>query len=64
MQVWTQWQSEVMTFLQGDFEEELRHTHVGGIEWSSYRDSCVQAEWSPRRRRSACHSRPDLSQVI
>jgi hypothetical protein len=38
MHVWTQWQSEVMTLLQGDFEEELRHICVDDIDRSPLRD--------------------------
>jgi hypothetical protein len=32
MHVWTQWQCEVMTLLQGDFEEELRHFCIDPVD--------------------------------
>jgi hypothetical protein len=41
MQVWTQWQIEVLTFLQGDFEEELWHMRLP-----------ARSSWHKLRRKS------------
>jgi hypothetical protein len=43
--VCAQWQSELMTILQGDFEEELRRMSLDrGFDPRKLRDSCAPCE--------------------
>ena len=37
MQNWTQWQREVLTFLQADFEEVLHHLSLDDVDWVTWR---------------------------
>jgi hypothetical protein len=47
MQTWEQWQSEIVTLLQKDFEEALQHISLDDIDWPSWHGLYLQGK-SPR----------------
>jgi len=44
---WEEWQSEIVTLLQKDFEEALRHISIDDIDWPSWHAFYIQGK-SPR----------------
>jgi hypothetical protein len=34
---WMQWQSEVLAYLQSDFEEALNHLSLDDVDWDAWR---------------------------
>ncbi len=47
MQTWEQWQRDIVTLLQKDFEEALQHISLNDIDWPSWHSFFVQGK-SPR----------------
>jgi hypothetical protein len=44
---WEQWQNEIVTLLQNDFEEALLPISLDDVDWPSWRDYYLQGR-SPR----------------
>jgi len=47
MHTWTQWQSEVVALLRGDFEELLQQISLDDVDWPSWREFFIEGR-SPR----------------
>ena len=44
VQTWEQWQCEIVTLLQQDFEEALQHISLDDIDWPSWRGFYLQGK--------------------
>jgi hypothetical protein len=37
MQLWTEWQQEIVALLKDDFDQTLRHISIDDVDWPSWR---------------------------